>query len=62
LIVTGVSTDSIGDLAAANAITIHELSLQRASLEDAFMDLTHDSVQYRTGPHANATATVESAA
>src|ERR1039457_1564154 len=39
LTVTGVSTDSIGDLAAANAITIHELSLQRASLEDAFMDL-----------------------
>jgi ABC-2 type transport system ATP-binding protein len=64
LIVTGVSTDSIGDLAAANAITIHELSLQRASLEDAFMDLTHDSVQYRTGTHATATATatLESAA
>ena len=56
LTVTGVSTDSIGDLAAANAITIHELSLQRASLEDAFMDLTHDSVQYRTGTHATATA------
>ena len=49
LIVSGVSTDSIGDLAAANAITIHELSLQRASLEDAFMDLTHDSVEFRAG-------------
>jgi ABC-2 type transport system ATP-binding protein len=62
LTVTGVSTASIGDLAAANAITIHELSLQRASLEDAFMELTHDSVQYRTSIHATAALTEESAA
>jgi len=62
LTVTGVSTASIGDLAAANAITIHELSLQRASLEDAFMELTHDSVQYRTSTHATAALTEESAA
>ena len=41
---------SIGDLAAANHITIHELSLQQVSLEEAFMELTHDSVQYRTNP------------
>ena len=53
--VTGVSTDDIGDLAAANGITIHELSLQQASLEAAFMELTHDSVQYRTDTHTNAT-------
>ena len=31
LCVTGASTDSIGDLAAANGIAIHELFLQRAS-------------------------------
>jgi ABC-2 type transport system ATP-binding protein len=62
LTVTGVSTASIGDLAAANAITIHELSVQRASLEDAFMELTHDSVQYRTSTHAADALTEESAA
>jgi ABC-2 type transport system ATP-binding protein len=53
LTVTGVTTDSIGDVAAANAITIHELSLQQASLEEAFMELTHDSVQYRTNAHVS---------
>ena len=54
LTVTGVSTEQIGDLASANRITIHELSLQQASLEEAFMELTHDSVEYRTDtPTAN---------
>jgi ABC-2 type transport system ATP-binding protein len=62
--VTGASTDDIGDLAAANGITIHELSLQQASLEAAFMELTHDSVQYRTDTHPHTTAPIreESAA
>jgi ABC-2 type transport system ATP-binding protein len=48
LTVRGVSTDEIGDLAAANHITIHELTLRQVSLEEAFMELTHDSVEYRT--------------
>jgi len=60
LTVTGISTDEIGDLAAAHRITIHELSPQHASLEEAFMELTHDSVQYRTNTHA--AITQESAA
>ncbi|MGH9125273.1 MAG: ATP-binding cassette domain-containing protein, partial [Acidimicrobiales bacterium] len=59
--VTGISTDAIGDLAAANAITIHELSPLRASLEEAFMELTHDSVEYRTNAHSSI-ANQESAA
>ncbi len=46
--VTGVSTDLVGDLAAAHGITIHELSLQQVTREEAFMELTHDSVEYRT--------------
>ena len=54
LTVAGLSTDSVGDLAAANGITIHELSLQQASLEEAFMELTHDSVEYRTNTHRTA--------
>ncbi len=51
LTVAGLSTDSVGDLAAANRVTIHELFLHRASLEEAFMELTHDSVEYRTTTH-----------
>jgi ABC-2 type transport system ATP-binding protein len=46
--VTGTSTDVIGDVAAAHGITIHELTLLQVTLEEAFMELTHDSVEYRT--------------
>ncbi len=60
--VAGISTDAIGDLAAANAITIHELSPVRASLEEAFMELTHDSVEYRTNAHSSGVTNQESAA
>jgi ABC-2 type transport system ATP-binding protein len=41
-----VTTDSIGETAAAQGIVLHELSLQRGSLEQAFMQMTGDSVQY----------------
>jgi ABC-2 type transport system ATP-binding protein len=51
--VAGLDARSIGDLAAAKGVTLHELATQRASLEDAFMDLTHDSVEFRA---AKATA------
>ncbi len=47
LLVEGSSTEQIGDLAAANGIALHELSAQRASLEEAYMDLTDSAVQYR---------------
>jgi ABC-2 type transport system ATP-binding protein len=47
LVVRGVATEVVGDLAARNAITLHELSAQQASLEEAYMDLTDDAVQYR---------------
>ncbi|MGW4384335.1 ABC transporter ATP-binding protein [Kitasatospora sp. NPDC004531] len=38
----------LGELAAAHGITLHELSPQQASLEDAFMQMTAESVEYRT--------------
>jgi ABC-2 type transport system ATP-binding protein len=44
--VEGMTTDEVGDLAAANHITIHELFTQRSSLEEAFMEMTRDSVEY----------------
>jgi len=33
----------IGELAAANRIVLHELSGERATLEDVFLELTGDS-------------------
>jgi ABC-2 type transport system ATP-binding protein len=45
--VAGMDSSAVGDLAAARGLTLHELATHRASLEDAFMDLTHDSVEYR---------------
>ncbi|ONI72873.1 export ABC transporter ATP-binding protein [Actinosynnema sp. ALI-1.44] len=48
LIVSGVDAAQIGEIAAANQVVLHELSPQRGSLEEAFMQLTGDSVEYRT--------------
>jgi ABC-2 type transport system ATP-binding protein len=46
--VTGVPASGIGDLAAQNGLAIHELTPLSASLEDAYMALTADAVEYRT--------------
>ena len=47
LSVVGMEASAIGDLAGAHQVVLHELSPQSASLEEAFMELTHDSVEYR---------------
>jgi ABC-2 type transport system ATP-binding protein len=47
LLITGLFSDEVGDLAYDNAIRIHELAPVHASLEQAFMDLTASSVQFR---------------
>jgi ABC-2 type transport system ATP-binding protein len=49
LLVRGLTTDAIGDIAFEQAIRVHELSTLRASLEEAFMELTADSVEYHAG-------------
>ncbi|MEU4740731.1 ABC transporter ATP-binding protein [Actinosynnema sp. NPDC023658] len=46
LSVSGAQSDEIGDIAAAGGVVLHELSPQRGSLEQAFMQLTGDSVEY----------------
>jgi ABC-2 type transport system ATP-binding protein len=46
--VHGLSAERIGELAAQRALILHELTPQRASLEDAYMRLTGDAVEYRT--------------
>jgi ABC-2 type transport system ATP-binding protein len=44
--VQGLTAAAVGDLAAGLGIPLHELTPQLASLEEAFMELTHDSVEY----------------
>ncbi|MEU9161698.1 ABC transporter ATP-binding protein [Streptomyces sp. NPDC048424] len=48
--IDGASAEQLGELAARHQIVLHELSPQRASLEEAFMRMTADSVEY----HAHA--------
>lgn len=45
--VEGLTAVEIGDLAALHGIRLYELVPVRASLEDAFLELTGDSVTYR---------------
>jgi ABC-2 type transport system ATP-binding protein len=44
--VTGLDTAEIGERAAAAGLVLHELAPQEASLEEAFMELTRDAVEY----------------
>ncbi|MFI2201748.1 ATP-binding cassette domain-containing protein [Streptomyces sp. NPDC020192] len=50
--VDGGKAEQIGELAARYGIVLHELSIQQASLEEAFMQLTAESVEYhaQAGP------------
>ena len=48
IVVTGLSSSAVGELAANHELTLHELIPVRASLEDVFMDLTSESVEYRS--------------
>ncbi|TNU74758.1 ABC transporter ATP-binding protein [Miniimonas arenae] len=50
LSVRGLDAARIGDLAAAQGIALHELTPQTASLEEAFMTLTADDVEYHSSP------------
>ncbi|MBJ7608863.1 MAG: ATP-binding cassette domain-containing protein [Candidatus Dormibacteraeota bacterium] len=45
--VIGVTTEAVGELARANGLTLLELSAQQASLEQTYMKLTRDAVDYR---------------
>jgi ABC-2 type transport system ATP-binding protein len=46
LMVTGLSAREIGEIANKHDVPLYELSPQSVSLEEAFMELTHDSVEY----------------
>jgi len=47
--VRGLTTAQIGDAAAVTGLTLHELTLKQASLEEAFMDLTREDVEFKAG-------------
>jgi ABC-2 type transport system ATP-binding protein len=49
LIVQGLEAEQLGDLAFEHEIKLHELTPVTASLEQAFMDLTAASVDFRAG-------------
>jgi ABC-2 type transport system ATP-binding protein len=46
LLVTGLPQERIGDVAFDNGIRLHELAPLQASLEQVFMEMTKDSVEY----------------
>ncbi|MBQ0951356.1 ABC transporter ATP-binding protein [Streptomyces coelicoflavus] len=52
LVVTGLEAARIGALAAATGVELHELAPRQTSLEEAFMELTRDSVEYTTEAEA----------
>jgi ABC-2 type transport system ATP-binding protein len=49
LTVFGLGTDRVGDLAFDSGVRLHELATAQASLEQAFMELTGSSVEFRAG-------------
>jgi ABC-2 type transport system ATP-binding protein len=53
--VSGLERFAIGDLASAHGIPVHELTSEAASLEQAFMELTADDVEYRAQDLDNVT-------
>lgn len=46
--VSGLSAAQVGEAAARSGIVLHELTPLSASLEEAYLELTHDEVEYRT--------------
>jgi ABC-2 type transport system ATP-binding protein len=48
LVISGGSSDQIGEMAATHGVVLHELSPQQGSLEEAFMRLTGHAVEYQS--------------
>jgi ABC-2 type transport system ATP-binding protein len=53
LLISEMTLDRVGDLAYDNGIRLHELAALQASLEQAFMELTKDSVEYHAAVPAS---------
>ena len=61
MMVSGLTAEAVGDLASAAGIAVHELTPTTSSLEDVFMELTRDSVEFRGGDPDPSHAVVEPA-
>jgi ABC-2 type transport system ATP-binding protein len=46
LVVSGLEPEDIAELVSEHGLRVHELYRERASLEDAFIDLTRDAVEF----------------
>ena len=46
--VSGLSAEQVGERAAEAAIVLHELTPLQASLEQAFLELTREELEFRT--------------
>ncbi len=55
--VTGLTAAQIGDAARDRGLAVHELTPRQASLEEAFMDMTRDSVEYHASTPTGARQT-----
>jgi ABC-2 type transport system ATP-binding protein len=55
--VSGLTGEQIGEIALQTRIVVSELTPMQASLEEAFMSLTGDSVEYRAGTDSESTET-----
>jgi ABC-2 type transport system ATP-binding protein len=53
LLVSGRDAREIGAIAARHGVPLHELAPQTVSLEEAFMQLTRDAVEYHSGGPAD---------
>ena len=51
--ISGLAAEQVGEAAAAHGIVLHELTPQQATLEEAFMTLTSDDVEFRATTHPN---------
>jgi ABC-2 type transport system ATP-binding protein len=55
LTVSGLSAEKIVTLLTGQAVPFSEVSAHRASLEEAYLQLTRDAVEYRAEPATEAT-------
>ena len=57
--VSGTTAEHVGEVAFRNGLPLYELSPRRASLEEAYLSLTQDAVEYRA--HTTTTSGTEKA-
>ncbi len=59
--ISGLAAEQVGEAAAAHGIVLYELTPQQATLEEAFMTLTSDDVEFRATTHPAAPEEAEAA-